>query len=221
MAFDLEAACSGFLFAMGNAIAMIGSGMGSNVLVIGAEVLSRITDYKDRGSCILFGDGAGAMVLRRAGSGEVIYCEMGADGAWRDILLVPAGGSRKPSTHETLEAREHYIFLEGRDVFKLAVNKLTELLARIPERTGISLDEIKLVVPHQSNIRIIKSAFERAGLDPEKAFVNIERVGNTSAASIPLAMNEAVEKGLVDRGDLVLLLAFGGGLTWGATLLRY
>ena len=221
MAFDLEAACSGFLFAMGSASAMISAGMGRNILVIGAEVLSRITNYQDRGSCILFGDGAGAMVLRRAGSGEVIYTEMGADGSWRDILMVPAGGSRKPATHETIDQREHYMLLEGRDVFKLAVNKLTELLERIPQRTGISLDEIKLVVPHQSNIRIIRSACERGGLDPGKAYVNIDRVGNTSAASIPLAMSEAVEKGLVDRGDLVLLLAFGGGLTWGATLLRY
>jgi 3-oxoacyl-[acyl-carrier-protein] synthase-3 len=221
MAFDLEAACSGFLFAMGNATAMIGSGMGRNIVVVGAEVLSRITDYTDRGSCILFGDGAGAMVLRRAGKGEVIYTEMGADGSWRDILLVPAGGSRKPVTHETLEQREQYIFLEGREIFKLAVNKLTELLERIPQRTGISMDEVKLVIPHQSNIRIIRSACERGGLDPDKAYVNIDHVGNTSAASIPLAMSEAVDEGLLERGDLVLLLAFGGGLTWGATLLRY
>jgi 3-oxoacyl-[acyl-carrier-protein] synthase-3 len=221
MAFDLEAACSGFMFALGGATAMISSGMARNVLVIGAETLSRITDYTDRGSCILFGDGAGAAVLRRAGAGEVLYSEMGADGSWRDILMVPAGGSRKPITHEAIDRREHFMVLQGRDVFKLAVNKLTELLERIPQRTGIPLDDIKLVVPHQSNIRIIRSACERGGLDPEKAYVNIDRVGNTSAASIPLAMAEAVDEGLIERGDLVLLLAFGGGLTWGATLLRY
>ncbi len=222
MAFDLEAACSGFLFGLTNACGMIGSGMTDSVLVIGAEVLSRITDYTDRATCILFGDGAGAMLLRRAdGGGEMVYHEMGADGSWPDILKVPAGGSRHPLSHQTIDERSHYISLQGRDVFKLAVNKLTELLAHIPERTGISLDEVKLVVPHQSNIRIIRSACERGGLDPEKAYVNIERVGNTSAASIPLALAEAVERGRLERGDLVLLLAFGGGLTWGATLLRY
>jgi len=221
MAFDLEAACSGFLFGLGNACGMIGSGMARNVLVIGAEVLSRITDYTDRATCILFGDGAGAVLLRGAGTGEVVYSEMGADGSWPDILMVPAGGSRNPITHRAIDQREHYIKLQGRDVFKLAVNKLTELLERIPERTGVSLDQIKLVIPHQSNIRIIRSACERGGLDPEKAYVNIDRVGNTSAASIPIALAEAVEGGMLERGDLALLLAFGGGLTWGATLLRY
>ncbi len=221
MAFDLEAACSGFLFGLGNACGMIASGMARHVLVIGAEVLSRITDYTDRSSCILFGDGAGAALLSASNSGEVVYTEMGADGAWRDILVVPAGGSRNPISHQAIDQREHYMRLQGREVFKLAVNKLTELLERIPERTGISLDEVKLVVPHQSNIRIIRSACERGGLDPEKAYVNIDRVGNTSAASIPIALAEAVEAGLLERGDLALLLAFGGGLTWGATLLRY
>jgi 3-oxoacyl-[acyl-carrier-protein] synthase III len=221
LAFDLEAACSGFLFGLGSACGMIGSGMARNVLLIGAETLSRITDYTDRGSCILFGDGAGAAVLRRGQSAELVYSEMGADGSWPDILMVPAGGSRRPICHQAIDQREHYMRLQGRDVFRLAVNKLTELLERIPRRTGVALEEIKLVIPHQSNIRIIHSACERGGLDPEKAYVNIDRVGNTSAASIPLAMTEAVEAGLIERGDLVLLLAFGGGLTWGATLLRY
>jgi 3-oxoacyl-[acyl-carrier-protein] synthase-3 len=222
MAYDLEAACSGFLFGLGNACGMISAGMADNVLVVGAEVLSRITDYSDRASCILFGDGAGAMALRRArNGGQMVYCEMGADGAWPDILKVPTGGSRRPITHEALDRHEHCIRLQGREVFRLAVNKLTELIDRIPERTGIALGEIKLVVPHQSNMRIIRSACERSGLDPDKAYANIERVGNTSAASIPLAMAEAVENGRLERGDLVLLLAFGGGLTWGAALARY
>jgi len=222
MAYDLEAACSGFLFAVCNASAMIASGMARNILVIGAETLSRITDYTDRGSCILFGDGAGAALLRPASNGgQVLYSELGADGSWPGILVVPAGCARRPATHETVEARQHFMHLEGREVFKLAVNKLTELLQRVPQRTGISLDDIRLVIPHQSNIRIIRSACERGGLDPQKAYVNIDRVGNTSAASIPLALCEAVEKGELARGDLVLLLAFGGGLTWGATLLRY
>jgi 3-oxoacyl-[acyl-carrier-protein] synthase-3 len=219
---DLEAACSGFVYALSQATGMIGAGMAGNVLVIGAETLSRITDYEDRGSCILFGDGAGAAILRPAADGgEFLYTELGADGSHPDILIVPAGGSRSPTTHETVEAGDHYMKLQGRDVFKLAVNKLTELIQRIPERTGVDLDDVKMVLPHQSNIRIIKSACERSGIDLGKAYMNIDRVGNTSAASIPLAMAEAVEEGALQRGDLALLLAFGGGLTWGATLLRY
>jgi len=222
MAFDLEAACSGFVFAFNCGAAMIASGMARNVMLVGAETLSRITDYEDRGSCILFGDGAGAAILRpAANSGAVLYSELGADGSNPDILIVPAGGSRNPTSHQTVEQREHYMHLQGREVFRLAVNKLTELLERIPERAGISLDEIKMVIPHQSNIRIIKSACERGGMDMERTCINIDRVGNTSAASIPLALGEAVERGEIGRGDLVLLLAFGGGLTWGATLLRY
>ncbi len=222
MACDLEAACSGFVYGIAYTGAMIASGMARNALVIGAEALSRITDYTDRRSCILFGDGAGAAVLRRSqNGGELLYSELGADGSKPNILIVPAGGVRNPASHQTVDARDHYMKLQGREVFRLAVNKLTELLLRIPERTSVTLDEIKMVIPHQSNIRIIQSAFERANLDVEKAYMNIGTVGNTSAASIPLALAEALEKGQLDRGDLVLLLAFGGGLTWASSLLRY
>ncbi len=222
LAFDLEAACSGFIYGMTCAAGLVANGIANNVMLIGAETLSRITDYEDRGSCILFGDGAGAAILRRAETdSELIYSELGSDGSWPDILIVPAGASRRPASHETVKAREHFIQLKGRDVFKLAVNKLTELILRIPERTGVQLSDINMVVPHQSNIRIIKSACERSGIALEKAYMNIDQVGNTSAASIPLAMAEAEQNGELARGDLVLLLAFGGGLTWGATLLRY
>ncbi|MFW6189873.1 MAG: beta-ketoacyl-ACP synthase III [Planctomycetota bacterium] len=222
MACDLEAACSGFLYGVSHAAGMIGSGLARNALVIGAETLSRITDYEDRGSCILFGDGAGAALLRPADdSSELLYAELGADGSHPQILMVPAGAARNPASHQTVERREHYMQLQGRDVFKLAVNKLTELMKRIPERTGVDLEEIQMVIPHQSNIRIIKSACERSGVPLKKAYMNIDRVGNTSAASIPLALAEAVERGELKRGDLLLLLAFGGGLTWASTLLRY
>jgi 3-oxoacyl-[acyl-carrier-protein] synthase-3 len=222
MGCDVEAACSGFVYSLSAAAGMIAGGVARNALVIGAEALSRVTDYTDRRSCILFGDGAGAAVLRRSrNGGELLYTELGADGTKPDILMVPAGGARNPASHRTVDAHDHYIKLSGREVFKLAVNKLTELIKRIPERTGVGLDEIKMVIPHQSNIRIIQSALERADLEVEKAYMNIDLVGNTSAASIPLAMAEAVEKGELERGDLVLLLAFGGGLTWGSTLLRY
>ncbi|NLW50107.1 MAG: ketoacyl-ACP synthase III [Candidatus Brocadiaceae bacterium] len=222
MACDLEAACSGFLYALAWGGAALTAGMVRNVLVIGAEALSRITDYEDRRSCILFGDGAGAAILQPSSQGsEILYAELGADGSWPEILMVPAGGSRLPASHETVDARQHYMFLKGRDVFRLAVGKLAELIQRIPEATGIGLDDVKLVIPHQSNVRIVKSAFERSGIDMSKAHMNIDRVGNTSAASIPLAMAEAAAAGEIERGDLVLLLAFGGGITWGSVLLRY
>ncbi len=222
MACDLEAACSGFVYGMGCAAGMISAGMGRNILVIGAESLSRITDYTDRRSCILFGDGAGAALLRESrNGGEIMYAELGADGSNPEILMTPAGAARLPASHKTVDEHLHYMQLQGREVFKLAVNKLTELLLRIPDETGVDLAEIKMIVPHQSNVRIIKSALERSGLEMEKAYMNIDRVGNTSAASIPIAMAEALEAGSLDRGDLVLLLAFGGGLTWASLLLRY
>lgn len=222
MACDLEAACSGFVFGCSWAASMIATGLARNVMVIGAETLSRITDYTDRRSCILFGDAAGAAILQPARhGGEVLYVEMGSDGSRPEILLTPAGGSRTPASHQTVDRREHYMHLQGREVFKVAVNKLTELLIRLPERTGISLDDVELIIPHQSNVRIINSAFERAGLDVSKAYMNIDRVGNTSAASIPVAMKEARDRGSLERGDLVLFLAFGGGLTWASMLLRY
>jgi len=222
MACDVEAACSGFLFALSWGAGAVATGMARNVMVIGAEALSRFTDYTDRRSCILFGDGAGAAILRPSQEGgEVLYMEMGSDGSWPDILLVRAGGSRIPPSRETVEQRQHYMHLQGRDVFRLAVGKLTELIQKLPERAGVALEDIKMVIPHQSNVRIIKSAFERTGLDLAKAYMNIDRVGNTSAASIPLAMTEAVAKGELERGDLVLFLAFGGGITWASVLVRY
>ncbi len=220
--YDLEAACCGFLFGLAQGGALVVAGVTENALVIGAETLSRFTDYTDRRSCILFGDAAGAAVLTRStGTGEIIFCEMGGDGSRQELLMIPGGGSRRPPTHETVDNADHFMKLQGREVFRCAVSKLGELLVRIPQETGISLDDIKLIIPHQSNVRIIRSICERAGIPEEKAYVNIDRVGNTSAASIPIAMDEAVQKGVLQRGDLVLLLAFGGGITWGSMLLRY
>jgi 3-oxoacyl-[acyl-carrier-protein] synthase-3 len=222
MACDLEAACSGFLYGLSWGCGMIVSGMARNVMVIGAETLSRMTDYTDRASCILFGDAAGATILRPSrNAGQVLYMELGADGSNAEMLLTPAGGSRNPASLETVERREHYMRIQGREVFKLAVNKLIELLQRIPQATGVPLDDVKLVIPHQSNVRIVNSALQRVGLDTGKAYMNIDRVGNTSAASIPVALAEAVANGSVQRGDLVLFLAFGGGITWGSVLIRY
>jgi len=222
MACDLEAACSGFVYGFVYAAGLITAGMAQNILVIGAETLSRLTDYTDRRTCILFGDGAGAVVLRSSqNGGEMLYAELGADGSRPEILEVPAGGSRLPASHQTVDERKHYMQLQGREVFRLAVTRLIKLMQHIPERTGVALDDIKMVLPHQSNVRIIKSALERSGLELEKAFMNIDTVGNTSAASIPLAMAEAVASGELVRGDLALFLAFGGGLTWASGLFRF
>lgn len=222
VAFDLEAACSGFVYGLTQASSMVGSGMADNVLVIGAETLSRMTDWTDRGSCILFGDGAGAAVVTNdTDRSKVLYAEAGADGSRPDILMIPAGGSRNPGNHDTVDRGDHYMKLEGREVFKYAVGKLGELVQRIPEETDKSLDDIDVIIPHQSNERIIRSVCERANLSQDKAYMNIDRVGNTSAASIPIALHDAVEEGFVQRGDLVLLVAFGGGITWGSILLEY
>ena len=222
MACDIEAACSGFVYAFAQASAMVSAGTAKNVLFVGTESLSRFTNYEDRRSCILFGDGAGAAIVRPAkNGGKVIYGELGAEGSDPEILMLEAGGSRNPASEDTVQNGAHYMHLRGREVFRQAVNKLTELIQRIPERTGISLDDIRTIIPHQSNIRIIRSACQRAGIAVEKAYMNIDRYGNTSAASVPLALHEARDQGQIERGDLVLLLAFGGGLTWASLLLRY
>lgn len=221
--YDLSAACSGFLYGCIQAAGLIQAGMCRNVLVVGAECISKVTDYTDRGSCILFGDGAGAVVLRPSSepSRELLWAEMGADGSRPEILLIPAGGSRMPASPETVQARQHYIELQGREVFKLAVAKLIELIKRIPKKCGIPLSDIDLVIPHQSNMRIIETSCRRAGIEFEKAYANIDRYGNSSAASIPIAMTEAIEEGRLKRGDLVLMLAFGGGVTWASYLFRF
>ncbi|MFP4176656.1 MAG: beta-ketoacyl-ACP synthase III [Planctomycetota bacterium] len=222
MAYDLEAACSGFVYGLMQGGAMVASGMTANALVIGAETLSRLTDWTDRGSCILFGDGAGAAVLKpSSGTGKIHFAEAGADGGRPDILKVPAGGSRNPCDSETIKNSDHYMTLEGREVFKYAVGKLGELVDRIPEETDTSLQEVDMIIPHQSNERIIRSVCERAELPKSCAYMNIDRVGNTSAASIPLALHDAVRDGKLNRGDLLLLVAFGGGITWGSMLLTY
>jgi 3-oxoacyl-[acyl-carrier-protein] synthase-3 len=219
-AFDLSAACSGFIYGLAAASSFISTGMYKYVLVVGAECLSRITDYEDRNTCILFGDGAGAAVLGpvREGAGFRSFV-LGADGSGGDLLKLPAGGSRLPITGEVLAQRLQYLKMAGRDVFKFAVRVMGNSADEALEKAGLSREDIDLLVPHQANMRIIQAALERLGLEPEKCAVNLDRYGNVSAASIPIALAEAVETGRVKSGDRLLLVGFGGGLTYGACVL--
>ena len=220
-AFDLSAACSGFLYALETGASFIKTGHYKNVLVIGAETLSRITDYTDRSSCILFGDGAGAVVLQRStdtGRG-LIYSSLHADGGgWEMLHHTP--GSRNPITAAMVDSRTHYIKIKGREVYKFAVQRFTELLEDALKKCELTHEQVKLLIPHQVNQRIIDSAVEKLGLPPEKAFVNIDKYGNTSAASIPIALDEAWKSGRIEKGDFLVFVAFGAGLTWANAVVR-
>ena len=221
-AFDCNSACTGFITAFAIAEAYVASGRARRVLAIGAETLSRISDMQDRTSCILFGDGAGAVVLapfEECRQGEILKTRQGADGTGYDLIYMLAGGSRKPASAETVAAREHFIRLNGREVFKFAVTRMGDLIAEMIE--GHTYDDLCLVVPHQVNKRIIDSALERLGWSDEKVMVNIHRYGNTSSATVPMALDEARQAGRLVPGKLVILVAFGAGLTWGGTLIRW
>ena len=220
-AFDLSAACSGFLYGMDTAAAFIQAGRYKNVLVIGSETLSRLTDYTDRQSCILFGDGAGAVVLQRSteqGRG-VIYSSMHADGAGWEMLYCPPG-SRHPIDQTMVAGRQQFMKIKGREVYKFAVQRFNELFEDAIRKCELQHDQIKLIIPHQVNLRIIDSAMQRLGLPMEKCFVNIDKYGNTSAASIPIALDEAVKAGKLQKGDVVIFVAFGAGLTWANAVVR-
>ena len=220
-AFDISAACSGFIYALETANNFVKSGRYRNILVIGAETLSRITDYTDRQSCILFGDGAGAVVLQRStdASRGVIYSSLHADGnGWE--MLHCATGSRNPVNADLIATRRQYMQIKGREVYKFAVQRFAELIEDALHQCELSTKDIKLIVPHQVNQRIIDSAMQRLGLAPDKAFVNIDKYGNTSAASIPIALDEAWRAGKVSPGDIVLFVAFGAGLTWANAVVR-
>lgn len=221
-AFDINAACCGFVYGMNTAHALISSGQMDRVLVVGAEVLSKITDWSDRATCVLFGDGAGAAVLEPAEpGGGILGTYIRTDGSLADLLHLPAGGSRLPTTHETIDRRGHFIKMKGDGVFKYAVRAMEDAARHVLDEAGLSLDDVDILIPHQANIRIIDAVQKRLGVPAEKVIVNLDRYGNTSSASIPIALDEAARNGKMKRGDLVLLVAFGGGLTWGAVLFRY
>ncbi len=221
-AFDLSAGCSGFVYGLGIGAHLLEVGAYRTALVIGAETLSRITDWTDRATCVLFGDGAGAVVLQaKEQEGGVLASVLRADGSGGDLLCLPAGGSRMPASHKTVSEGLHFIQMKGREVFRFAVKTLPEVTREVVEKAGLTLDEVSLLIPHQANQRIIEAAGRALGIPPEKVYSDLEWYGNTSAASIPIALSEAAEQGRVRPGDLVVLAGFGAGLTWGAVAIRW
>jgi 3-oxoacyl-[acyl-carrier-protein] synthase-3 len=221
--FDLSAACSAFLYALQVGTQFVATGAHKRVMVIGADVMSSIIDYTDRATCIIFGDGAGAVILEAADSDSlgVIDFIHEVDGSGGCYLYMPGGGSLHPSTHETVDAKMHYVHQDGQAVFKFAVRKQTELCEKILERNGIKASDIDAFIAHQANKRIINATADRLGLRPESVVINIDRYGNTTAGTIPLAMDTARQEGKLKKGDLVLLASVGAGFTVGATLLRW
>jgi 3-oxoacyl-[acyl-carrier-protein] synthase-3 len=222
--FDLSAACSAFTYALTTASQMVSGGAHEHALVVGADVMSSIIDYTDRSTCVLFGDGAGAVVISAANGaddGAILDFEHEIDGAGGPALCMPAGGSLRPSSHETVDERLHYVKQEGQTVFKFAVRKTEEIALRVLDRNGLTPADLDLFVSHQANRRIILSATEKLGVDPERVIINIERFGNTTAATIPLALSDAVASGRLKKGDLVLLASVGAGFTVGAVLVRW
>jgi len=221
-AFDLSAACTGFILAINMAAQAIRTGSISNAIVIGAETLSRLTNWEDRNTCILFGDGAGAFVLQASEEpGGVISAVMRSDGSGGDLLSLPAGGSNKPASLETVTNGEHYIQMSGREVFRFATRVMAQATREVVERAGWDLDEIDLVVPHQANQRIIESAARSLKFSLDRFAINVDRYGNTSTASIPIATVEAIQEGRLNPGDQVVFVGFGGGLTWGAVAAQW
>ena len=221
-AFDLEAACSGFIFALEVGQQFIMSHTYDTVLVIGAEKLSSIVDWKDRNTCVLFGDGAGAAILQnRPNTHGLLTVCMGADGSKANLLSMPGGGSRCPATAQSVDARLHYLRMDGKETFKNAVQAMCNAGREVMRRCNIEINQIKCIIPHQANQRILDAVGDRLGAQPGQVFMNLDRFGNTSAASVAIALDEAVEKGRIERGDLVLLLVFGAGLTWGAAVIEW
>lgn len=221
-AFDIEAACSGFIYALEIGQQFIMSRTYETVLVIGAEKLSSITNWKDRNTCVLFGDGAGAAVLQhRPASHGLLTAVMGADGSKGDLLSMPAGGSRCPASEQTVADKLHFLRMDGKETFKNAVQAMCSAATEALKRCELDITRIKCIIPHQANLRIIDAVADRLGAKPEQMFVNLHKYGNTSAASVAIALDEAVSSGKIVRGDLILLIVFGAGLTWGAAVIEW
>ncbi len=221
--FDVSGGCSGFIFALQAGVKMVESGAHKKVLVCGADANTRMTDYTDRTTCVLFGDGGGAVLLEPAEVDEIGFIDYvyEVDGSGGVSLYMPGGGSLNPSTHETVDKKMHYIHQDGPAVYKFAVRKMAETTTKVLERNGVTGADLGCFIPHQANLRIITATAERLGMDPSRVIINIEKYGNTSSGSIPLAMETAIEEGKLKKGDLVLLAAVGAGFTVGAALLRW
>ncbi|MBN1979022.1 MAG: ketoacyl-ACP synthase III [Anaerolineae bacterium] len=221
-AFTLVAGCTGFVYGLVTASQFIETGLYERVLVVGVETLSKAVDWTDRATCVLFGDGCGAVLVEASDTPTgILSCELGSDGSDWDALMAPGGGCVKPFSEEVLHNREHYLRMDGKRIFKFATRKMTEAVTNVVRASGLSWDDIDLIIPHQANARITDLAMRRLGVEPEKMMVNVERYGNTSAASIPLALCDALEEGRLQSGDHVVLIGFGAGLTWGAAVLHW
>ena len=219
--FDLEAGCSGFVYGLSVASQFIETGMYDNILVVGAETLSKIMDWEDRNTCVLFGDGAGAAVVQSVEKGGFISFDLGSDGSGGDSLYMPGGGSLHPATEKTVNDRLHYIKMEGNQVFKFAVKRMSQSSIDVVNEAGFEPEDVDLFIPHQANTRIINSAAKRLNLENDEVYVNLPEYGNTSSASVPIAMAEARNKGLIKNGDKIVLVAFGAGLTWASAFLEW
>ena len=221
VAFDISAACSGFIYGVSIAKAFISSGMYKRILLVGVEALSRVTDWTDRNTCVLFGDGAGAMIFEASETeNDIVSTYLGTDGTHTDILNIPAGGSAMPATKETVEQRLHFVKMLGKEVFKVAVSKMALAVNKAQELVGLTDNDIDLYIPHQANIRIIEAVAKKAGVTKEKVYINVHKYGNMSAATTIVALDEAYQEGRIKKGNLVELVAFGAGLTWGACILK-
>ncbi len=220
-AFDIQAGCTGFVYGLAVATAFISANIYQNVLVIGAEVLSKMVDWEDRSTCVLFGDGAGAVLVQPCDNGCIFSFDLGNDGSGAQSLLVPAGGSRMPAGFDTVRRRDHAMHMTGSEVFKFATRTVVDSCRKVIADAGIGVDDIDLFVPHQANIRIIESASRRLGMTDAQVFANLDRYGNTSCASIPICLHEAGQTGRLKKGDTLLMAGFGAGLTWGSCLTRW
>ena len=221
-AFDVEAACSGFLYSLATANQFIATGFYRNILVVGAECLSRFTDWKDRNTCVLFGDGAGAAIVGRVEHGYGMLSHLlGADGGGGDLLKLRAGGSRLPASPETVENHLHYVHMEGSEVFKFAVRIMVSAAREAMDLAGITTEDLDYLIPHQANIRIIKAAAKHLKISADKVWINLDRYGNMSAASIPVALDEAARSGKIRKGNIICMVGFGGGLTWASSIMKW
>jgi 3-oxoacyl-[acyl-carrier-protein] synthase III len=220
-AYDLSAGCTGFMYAVAQASAMLAAGLGRTALVVGGDVLSKIVDWSDRATCIVFGDGAGAVVLERSTTGGFLGFELGADGSGGLDLYVAAGGSREPTSEDSVAKRGHFVRMNGREVFKFATRVLVTSASKLLDECGVAVEDVDVYVPHQANVRIIEYATQKLGILPERVVINVDRYGNTSSGSIPLALADAFDEGRLKKGDLVLMTGMGAGLTWGSGLMEW